>query len=65
MPQLQPDSPDQADQDYNHDGGSGTADMASGELHVIVPPDPPEFGPAAARALLRLLIDVYRNRGSR
>jgi hypothetical protein len=29
---------------------------------VIVPPQPPEFGPAAARALLQLLITIHHSR---
>jgi hypothetical protein len=29
---------------------------------VIVPPQPPEFGPAAARALLQLLITIHQSR---
>jgi hypothetical protein len=31
-----------------------------GTPRVIVPPTPPDFGPAAARALIRLLIAVHR-----
>ncbi|GAA3741607.1 hypothetical protein GCM10022225_26360 [Plantactinospora mayteni] len=63
MPEFQPDFPDQPVPDYNYDGDSGTTDTASlGELRVIVPPDPPEFGPAAALALLRLLVAVHRQR---
>jgi hypothetical protein len=31
-------------------------------VRVIVPPTPPEFGPAAARALIRLVIAVHSKR---
>ncbi|GIM86622.1 hypothetical protein Sar04_33580 [Salinispora arenicola] len=63
MPGLQPDFPDQPVSDYNYDGDSGTTDTASlGELRVIVPPDAPEFGPAATLVLLRLLVAVHRQR---
>lgn len=31
-------------------------------VRVIVPREPPEFGPAAARALLRLLVAIHAKR---
>jgi hypothetical protein len=50
-------------QAYNFDGDTPTATgTPAGVPHVIVPPDPPEFGPAAARALLRLLLAVHHKR---
>lgn len=48
---------------YNHDvDTTGPQTVADDVQRVIVPPQPPEFGPAAARALLRLLIAVHRKR---
>ncbi|WP_275409690.1 hypothetical protein [Actinoplanes utahensis] len=31
---------------------------------MIVPPLPPEFGPAAARSMLRLLVSIHRKQKS-
>lgn len=45
--------------DYDDNGSS--ADIAS-VPGVIVPPDPPVFGPLAARAFLRLIVEVHRKR---
>jgi hypothetical protein len=48
---------------YNQDGNTtGPQTVADDVQRVIVPPQPPEFGPAAARSLLRLLIAVHRKR---
>lgn len=57
--------PDPAIQDYNcHDDWPGGQNRSSGGTPlVIVPADPPQFGPVAARALLRLLVAVHRTRG--
>jgi hypothetical protein len=47
---------------YNHDvDTTGPQIVADAVQRVVVPPQPPEFGPAAARALLRLLIAVHAN----
>jgi hypothetical protein len=55
--------PNPAIRDYNYHDDPTHAETAPDEaLHVIVPSDPPEFGPAAARALLRLLLAVHRSR---
>lgn len=63
MPELLPDFLNQPAADYNRDGDSGTPGTeSSGELRVIIPPNPPEFGPAAALALLRLLVEIHRQR---
>ncbi len=63
MSDSQPELPNQIDQDYHSHGSTGTTDAATpGEIQVIVPPAPPAFGPAAARALLRLLVEVHRER---
>jgi hypothetical protein len=52
-------------QDYNHhDIPAATETLAGDVQQVITPSDPPEFGPAAARALLRLLLAVHRKRTS-
>ncbi len=48
---------------YNFDDHSTAPDTMSNDGRVVVPPDPPSFGPAAARALLRLLLAVHRQRG--
>jgi hypothetical protein len=49
--------------EYNqHDKQSSGTEKPGNIRLVVVPPDPPEFGPAAARALLRLLIAVHRRR---
>jgi hypothetical protein len=42
--------------------GSRSADASVGELHVALPAAPPALDPAAARALLRILI-AARARG--
>jgi hypothetical protein len=49
-------------QDYDDNGQS--ADIASG-FGVIVPSDPPVFGPLAARAFLRLIAEVRRKRAEK
>jgi hypothetical protein len=50
-------------QQYNFDDHSPAPDTISDNGRVLVPPDPPSFGPAAARALLSLLLAVHRKRG--
>jgi len=51
------------DQNYNHHDDPNYSQTTTGGMHqVIVPPGPPEFRPAAARALIRLLIAVHRRR---
>jgi hypothetical protein len=63
MTRSEPDTPDQPRCDYNCIGVSRETDMTSpGVPRIIVPPDPPEFGPVAARALLRLLISTHQQR---
>jgi hypothetical protein len=56
-------SPTEPIQIYNYDSDTTEPYTVAGDIQrVIVPPEPPEFGPAAARALLRLLIAVHRKR---
>jgi hypothetical protein len=63
MPQKQPQSADQPIQGYNCGTESPHPEnTASDGLTVIVPPQPPEFGPAAARALLQLLLAIHHDR---
>jgi hypothetical protein len=59
-------SPNTAEHDYNCNGKPQLTEPAdlSGAVRVIIPPDPPVLGPAAARALLRLLIAVQRKRAA-
>ena len=38
------------------------ASSPTASVRVVVPREPPEFGPAAARALLRLLVAVHAKR---
>jgi hypothetical protein len=55
--------PDQRIPEYNQHNERPSAMATQSDVkQVIVPPDPPEFGPAAARALLRLLLAVHRRR---
>jgi hypothetical protein len=56
--------PNRPPPDYNHIGESQLTESTapSGVVRVITPSDPPVVGPAAARALLRLLIAVQRKR---
>jgi hypothetical protein len=56
-------SPTGSIHNYNHDvDTTGPQTVADDVQRVIVPPQPPEFGPSSARALLRLLIAVHRKR---
>jgi hypothetical protein len=51
------------DQHYNfHDHTNDSLAITGRVDEVIVPAEPPEFGPAAARALIRLLVAVHRRR---
>jgi hypothetical protein len=61
---MNPQSPNTAKHDYNRNGETQSTDTTaqSGAVRVITPPDPPVLDPAAARALLRLLIAVHRKR---
>ncbi|MBO3736556.1 hypothetical protein [Actinoplanes flavus] len=43
-----------------YDCGGAAADAETGEYRIIVPPEPPDFGPAAARAFLRMLVRAHR-----
>jgi hypothetical protein len=45
----------------DYDDNATSAGIAS-VPGVIVPPDPPVFGPLAARAFLRLIVEVRRKR---
>jgi len=65
MEQSSSQFPEPAIQEYNcHDDSPGGQNPPSGGTpQVTVPADPPEFGPVAARALLRLLVAVHRVRG--
>jgi hypothetical protein len=56
--------PNTAEHDYNHNGETQLTEPTapSDAVRVIIPSDPPVLGPAAARALLRLLIAVQRKR---
>jgi hypothetical protein len=50
-------------QEYNTDSESPTTGPASsGPPQVVVPPGPPQFGPASSRAFLRLLLALHRKR---
>jgi hypothetical protein len=50
---------------YNYDADATEPLTVADDIQrVIVPAEPPEFGPAAARALLRLLIAVHRKRAA-
>jgi len=63
MTTAEPEFPGTPIPEYNHDGNSPTIKTPlSDSPYVIVPSDSPDFGPAAARALLRLLITVHRKR---
>jgi hypothetical protein len=63
MPKPESQFPDPHIQEYNQHNKQSSQKKKQGDIRlVIVPPDPPEFGPAAARALLRLLIAVHRRR---
>ena len=56
--------PEPSIRNYNQHDDTAVTETTRGDVRrVIVPPDPPEFGPAAARALLRLLRAVHRRRG--
>ncbi|MFC6568618.1 hypothetical protein [Actinoplanes utahensis] len=56
---------DSADSPVNgYDGISGSTGSPSNDHDVIVPPLPPEFGPAAARSMLRLLVSIHRKQKS-
>ena len=49
--------------DYNHDGNTDTSPVPAGStLHVDIPPGALDITPAAAYALLRLLVAVHQKR---
>lgn len=54
--------PQECNQHYNQYETTEMRNEPGSVRRVIVPPEPPEFGPAAARALLRLLVAVHRKR---
>jgi hypothetical protein len=56
MTAPQPPFPATSNQASTH---NAIASTPTASVRVIVPQEPPEFGPAAARALLRLLIAVH------
>jgi hypothetical protein len=61
MPESVSPSPTEPIAIYNYDVDTTQSQTVAGDIQrVIVPSEPPEFGPAAARALLRLLIAVHR-----
>ena len=52
-------------QTYNYDVDPTKPQTVADDVQrVIIPAQPPEFGPAAARALLRLLVAVHRSRAA-
>jgi hypothetical protein len=61
-------SPNRPEPDYNDNVEPQLSPQLAGPIslsdtiRVIIPPDPPAWGPAAARALLRLLTAVHRKR---
>jgi hypothetical protein len=64
MEQAMSQFPDRSIQDYNHlDDPPMIQNVPGGVPQVIVPAAPPEFGPVAARTLLRLLVAVHHARG--
>lgn len=61
MPKSRSEFSEQPERDYNMNCGPDVTDAASSAgIQVIAPLEPPQFGPAAARALLRLLVEVHR-----
>jgi hypothetical protein len=57
--------PDPSIHEYNqHDDSPATQTAPDDGQQVIVPTNPPQFGPVAARAMLRLLIAVHRARSN-
>jgi hypothetical protein len=65
MPGTEFDPPESAHHDYHEHDKSLFDNSPSGLCHVVVPPEPPVFTPAAARALLRLLFAVRAKRAER
>jgi hypothetical protein len=63
MTQKQPESAGNPISGYNYRTESTHLENTQSDgPTVLVPPQPPEFGPAAARALLQLLIAIHQSR---
>jgi hypothetical protein len=65
MTECESTSPGIPNRNYNYHDHTNDSQATTGRVdQVIVPAEPPEFGPAAARALIRLLVAVHHRRQS-
>jgi hypothetical protein len=55
------DPPERPETEYNSRDAPSIPEPGPSGLRVIVPAEPPQLGPAAARVLLHLLITAHEN----